>query len=406
MLPLIVLAIPILDTALVTLLRIARAAACEPGRPRPHLAPARLLRPLGAAGRRRCSRASRSRSARPASPTTCSTTARSRLIGVLVTFVLLVQFASFLADARRAGAHGRRAAAGLDRAGAARAAPARGGRRRLRAHVRARSSPRTHSSSAGSATTSSAASSSPRCRWCSRTATSASSSRRLPPRLALRRRATTSSRSPWPARSRRSAHARSCGSSAGRSAPSRRSVFLLDAIFCTVLVVGSRIAAGRVLTWREHARRRAAPRADRRRRALGPQLRPRAARDTGSARRRLPRRQPGRAAAPDRRRHAWSARSRRRRPRSRRRRRDEVVVTIADAPPERLQPVVAACEEAGLECRFMRRTAEPGPTALAEAHRVVSDSASGVRAPERGARPRPALRRPRGPRTSGRHRGT
>jgi len=42
-------------------------------------------------------------------------------------------------------------------------------------------------------------------------------------------------------------------------------------------------------------------------------------------------------------------------------------VTIADAPPDRLQPVVAACEEAGLECRFLRRTAEPDPTALAGA---------------------------------------
>ena len=42
-------------------------------------------------------------------------------------------------------------------------------------------------------------------------------------------------------------------------------------------------------------------------------------------------------------------------------------MTIADAPPERLQPVVDACDEAGLECRFLRRTAEPGPKALAEA---------------------------------------
>ena len=48
-----------------------------------------------------CSRWSRSRSAPRALRTTCSTTARIALVGVLVTFVLLVQFASFLADVER-----------------------------------------------------------------------------------------------------------------------------------------------------------------------------------------------------------------------------------------------------------------------------------------------------------------
>jgi UDP-GlcNAc:undecaprenyl-phosphate GlcNAc-1-phosphate transferase len=46
---------------------------------------------------------------------------------------------------------------------------------------------------------------------------------------------------------------------------------------------------------------------------------------------------------------------------------DEVVVTIPDAPADRLAPVVAACEAAGLECRFLRRTDEPAADAFAEA---------------------------------------
>ena len=46
---------------------------------------------------------------------------------------------------------------------------------------------------------------------------------------------------------------------------------------------------------------------------------------------------------------------------------DEVIVTIADAPAERLALVLAACEEAGLECRVMRRRTQSGAQALAEA---------------------------------------
>ena len=56
----------------------ARGPADLPGRPRPHLAPARVPRPLGEARRRAAGARSPPRSARRASPTTCSTTRRSR----------------------------------------------------------------------------------------------------------------------------------------------------------------------------------------------------------------------------------------------------------------------------------------------------------------------------------------
>ena len=42
---------------------------------------------------------------------------------------------------------------------------------------------------------------------------------------------------------------------------------------------------------------------------------------------------------------------------------DAVLVTIPDAPRERLSVVVAACEEAGVECRFVRREIALAPTA-------------------------------------------
>ena len=80
-LPLLVLAIPILDTTLVTRAPDARAPARHPGRHRPHFAPARLLRALRAAGGRRADRCSRRCSARPRSPTTCSRMPASRPSG-------------------------------------------------------------------------------------------------------------------------------------------------------------------------------------------------------------------------------------------------------------------------------------------------------------------------------------
>ena len=47
-LPLLVLAVPILDTALVTVVRLVEGRPIHPGRPRPHVAPARAARPLRA----------------------------------------------------------------------------------------------------------------------------------------------------------------------------------------------------------------------------------------------------------------------------------------------------------------------------------------------------------------------
>jgi UDP-GlcNAc:undecaprenyl-phosphate GlcNAc-1-phosphate transferase len=46
---------------------------------------------------------------------------------------------------------------------------------------------------------------------------------------------------------------------------------------------------------------------------------------------------------------------------------DEVLVTIPDAPVERLQPVLDACTGAAVSCRFVRRDTVLAPTSLAEA---------------------------------------
>ena len=46
---------------------------------------------------------------------------------------------------------------------------------------------------------------------------------------------------------------------------------------------------------------------------------------------------------------------------------DEVLVTIPDAPVERLQPVLDACTGAGVSCRFVRRDTVTAPAKLAEA---------------------------------------
>jgi FlaA1/EpsC-like NDP-sugar epimerase len=40
----------------------------------------------------------------------------------------------------------------------------------------------------------------------------------------------------------------------------------------------------------------------------------------------------------------------------------EVLVTIPDAPAERVHVVVAACAAAGVECRFVRRELAPAPS--------------------------------------------
>jgi len=40
---------------------------------------------------------------------------------------------------------------------------------------------------------------------------------------------------------------------------------------------------------------------------------------------------------------------------------DEVLVTIPDASPERLELVLGACDETGVSCRFVRREIAPPP---------------------------------------------
>ena len=97
-LPLLVLAIPILDTSLVTIVRLLeRRPVTQGGRDHTShrlvyygLSEGKAVAAAGAA-RRDCS-------GPPGSPTTCSATARVTTIGVLFSFILLVQFASYLGD--------------------------------------------------------------------------------------------------------------------------------------------------------------------------------------------------------------------------------------------------------------------------------------------------------------------
>jgi UDP-GlcNAc:undecaprenyl-phosphate GlcNAc-1-phosphate transferase len=143
-------------------------------------------------------------------------------------------------------------------------------------------------------------------------------------------------------------------------------VFLLDAVFSTVLVVAARVTVGRTLQRREEGP------AEQRRRVLIV-----GAGRTGRSLARELRETPGERAVgflDD-------------NPGVRRRRvlgvvvagaldeveaalattlPDEVVVTIPDAPAERLAAVVQACEVAGVPCRFLRRQTEP-PRAPLEA---------------------------------------
>ena len=43
---------------------------------------------------------------------------------------------------------------------------------------------------------------------------------------------------------------------------------------------------------------------------------------------------------------------------------DTVLVTIPDAPRERLDPIVAACARAGVACRFVRRELDLDPVVV------------------------------------------
>ena len=145
-LPVLVLAVPILDTALVTILRLLDGRHLA-GRPRPLLAPARPLRPLREA-RGRAARADRARHRRLE-----PRLQRARQLPLhgdrrRPDLALLIQFASFLADVdRRPASASGRADAGLRRP----LAPPGRGARRLPADHGAPSSPPTRSCSAGRA---------------------------------------------------------------------------------------------------------------------------------------------------------------------------------------------------------------------------------------------------------------
>ena len=144
-------------------------------------------------------------------------------------------------------------------------------------------------------------------------------------------------------------------------------VFLLDAVFATLLVLSARITVGRLLQRRDEG----SPEEQRRVLVVG-------AGRTGRSLARELRETPGQRAV------AFLDDN----PRVRRRRvvgvvvagaleeaefaiatnePDEVVVTIPDAPPERLAAVIGACEAAGVPCRFLRRHSEAAE-ALLEAH--------------------------------------
>jgi FlaA1/EpsC-like NDP-sugar epimerase len=144
-------------------------------------------------------------------------------------------------------------------------------------------------------------------------------------------------------------------------------VYLLDAVFVTVLILGARIAVGRLLQRREESHGGTPHRvlivgAGRTGRSLARELRETPGEravgfldDNTQVRRR---RILGVVVAGtlDEASAALTATTP-----------DEVVVTIPDAPPERLAHVVGACEEAGVACRFLHRRTEPGSRALLEA---------------------------------------
>ena len=115
---------------------------------------------------------------------------------------------------------------------------------------------------------------------------------------------------------------------------------------------------------RARTQRRGPARPDRRRGPHGTQHAARAARDAGRARRRLRRRRPA-AARP-----AAERRSRRRQRRRAstsvldRTRPDIVFVTIPNAPKERLDEIVRACAAREIDCRFVRREIDVDPRVI------------------------------------------
>ena len=130
--PLLVLAIPILDTALVTAVRLVEGRPIHQGG-RDHASPARAQRHLGE-GHRRPADGDRRRS-RPDEPRLLgSDNGWVTLVGVLVTFALLASAGGLPHGHRRGGQGGRRQPCRL-RQDPAQPATARRGRRRLRADL-------------------------------------------------------------------------------------------------------------------------------------------------------------------------------------------------------------------------------------------------------------------------------
>jgi FlaA1/EpsC-like NDP-sugar epimerase len=145
-------------------------------------------------------------------------------------------------------------------------------------------------------------------------------------------------------------------------------VFLVDALLCTTLVAGSRLVL-RGLPWL----REGGPRAERARvlivgagrsgRALARELAETPDRrvvgfvdDNPSVRRRRVLGVKVLGGLDETAHHIATARP------------DEVLVTVPDVAPERLDAVVSAARAAGIECRIVRRTSEPTHTPLAELH--------------------------------------
>ena len=121
LLPILILAVPILDTTLVTIVRLLEGRPISPGRARPLVAPARALRPVREA-RRAAARADRDRARRRrASRTTCSTTSgsRSSACSSRSSCSSSSRASSPTSSAARAGRGRRRSDAGLRRALAA-----------------------------------------------------------------------------------------------------------------------------------------------------------------------------------------------------------------------------------------------------------------------------------------------
>ena len=333
-LPLIVLAIPILDTTLVTVVRLVERPPGDAGREGSHVSPARLLRPLGA-GARGAARDRRGRARRDG-----ARLQRARqLAGDVDRGPRQRRAARPVRQLphRDAGASEEHAAPPVAACLAALAAPGDRDRRRLRAHVRLvprrvrdRRRRARHRGTSGRAF-------SPRSRSCWARGTSASSLGGVYRRV-WRYAATADELVVAPSHASVSAVLSWLIVASVRGYRVPGVGVRLDAVFAFVLVGGSRLAfrglrrvAGRPLGEGD-----ALAGTRRRRGEAREELRARGAGDAGAADRRVPRRQPGPPRAADR----GPACARRRSPMSSARSREsgatEVVVTIADAPNERL----------------------------------------------------------------------